>query len=78
MRATKLTVKKAAERAGVSAALVYQWCEERRLTHYRAGREGRRGKILIEESDLDAFLETLKVRPAASLPEGLRHIRPPS
>ncbi len=74
----KLTVKEAAERACVSAALVYQWCEEKRLPHYRMGQQGRRGKILIDESDLDAFLASLKVMPAASPPEGLRHIRLPA
>lgn len=58
----RLTVKQAASRAGVSAALVYQWTStERRLPHLRAGRLGARGRILIEEADLDAFLATLKV-----------------
>jgi excisionase family DNA binding protein len=74
----KLTTKQAAERIGVSAQLVYRWCDEKRLPHYRLGGEGRRGKILIEESDLDAFLASQKVMPTSSLPQGLRHIQQPS
>jgi excisionase family DNA binding protein len=75
----KLTIKQAAARAGVSPALVYQWCEERRLPHYRLGGKGKRGKILVEESDLDAFLASLKVEAGqggGGLP-GLRHINLP-
>jgi excisionase family DNA binding protein len=59
----KITIKQAAERAGVSPALVYAWCEERRLAHYRLGAKGKRGKILIEERDLDHFLEEQRVEP---------------
>jgi excisionase family DNA binding protein len=76
-RPTKLTVKRAAERAGVSTALVYRWCDERRLPHYRAGGKGRRGKILIEPSDLDSFLESLKVETPEDPDEAVyrRHLR---
>jgi excisionase family DNA binding protein len=73
-----LSVKAAADRAGVSPALIYLWCEERRLIHYRLGGNGRRGKIAIRPDDLDAFMESCKVTQAASLPEGLQHIQPPS
>jgi excisionase family DNA binding protein len=38
----KLTVKQAAARGRVSAQLIYQLCEERRLRHYRVGGEGSR------------------------------------
>lgn len=58
----RITVKQAAERAGVSPALVYQLCDERRLTHFRVGGRGRRGKILIDPEDLEAFLATCKVQ----------------
>jgi excisionase family DNA binding protein len=51
----KLTVKQAAERAGVSPSLVYGWCQEHRLRHYRFGGKGRRGKIMVEECDLDTL-----------------------
>jgi excisionase family DNA binding protein len=56
-----LTIKEAAEYLGVSVALVYQFCEERRLRHYRYGGEGRRGKIVIREDDLRAFQEQCRV-----------------
>ena len=57
----KLTPKQAGERAGVSASLIYQLCQERRLPHYRVGGRGRRGKILIDEADLAAFFEACRV-----------------
>ena len=56
-----MNVKEAAKHAGVSPALVYLWCAERRLPHMRLGARGRRGKIQIRQTDLDAFLETCKV-----------------
>jgi excisionase family DNA binding protein len=56
-----VTVKQAAERAGVSESLVYEWCQEQRLPHYRLGGEGRRGKIVIDEADLTRFLEACRV-----------------
>ena len=37
-----LTVKQAAKRAGISESLVYEWCAEGVLPHYRFGRKGRR------------------------------------
>jgi excisionase family DNA binding protein len=77
--AVKLTVKQAAGRAGVSPALVYRWCDERRLPHYRCGGRGRRGRILIDPVDLDAFLETLKITPRPPGDDGeFRHSRRPS
>lgn len=72
-----LNVREAAGRLGVSLSLIYQWCQERRLPHLRLGKAGRRGKILILESELEAFLDGLKVEagtgndPAATT---LRHI----
>ena len=73
-----MTVREAAKRAGVSPALIYQWCQEHRLPHYRLGGRGRRGKITIEPADLDAFLQTCKVTPGDRPPAELVHIRPPS
>jgi excisionase family DNA binding protein len=55
-----LTVKQAAERAGVSPGLVYEWCNCGMLPHLRLGRPGTRGGIRIEESDLAAFLASQK------------------
>ena len=60
-RIEMLEVREAAAVARSSANLVYQWCQEKRLPHYRLGGRGRRGKILIREGDLLAFLESLKV-----------------
>lgn len=57
----KLTVKEAGEYAGVSPALIYQWCQEQRLPHYRLGSEGRRGKIVIAPADLDEFMRQCRV-----------------
>ena len=57
----KLTVKQAGEQAGVSLALIYQWCQEQRLPHYRFGTEGKRGKILIDPGDLDRFMQECRV-----------------
>jgi excisionase family DNA binding protein len=61
----KVTIKQAAERTGMSTSLLYQICAERRLPHFRLGRDGKRGKILIEESDLDAFLAASRVEAGA-------------
>jgi excisionase family DNA binding protein len=72
--AAVLTVKQAATRLGVSPSLVYAWCEEHMLPHYRMGGKGKRGKILIEESALDAFLQGCKVEAGASHCPPLRHI----
>jgi len=52
----KITVKEAAKTIGVSASLIYSWCHERRLKHFRVGSKGRRGKILIDPGDLEAFM----------------------
>jgi excisionase family DNA binding protein len=71
-----LTVKAAAERAGVSVSLIYSLCAEGRLPHVRLGREGRRGTIRIRESDLSEFLEASVSQPASSvLDEALKFIR---
>lgn len=84
----RLTVKQAADRAGVSRGLIYLWVGERRLPVFRLGGKGRRGKILIEDVDLDGFLASLRVgadEPPSALsspplaatvrPPRLRHVR---
>jgi Helix-turn-helix domain len=68
-----LTVAQAAGQAGVSPGLVYLWCSERRLAHVRAGGKGRRGRILIGEADLAAFLDSCRV-PADQAPP----VKPPA
>ena len=73
----KLTPKHAAERAGVSLALIYQWCEERRLPHFRCGGLGKRGRILIDESDLAEFLKSCRVDSVTGIDDDLllKHAR---
>ena len=56
-----LTVKEAGKFAGVSPALIYQWCQEQRLVHYRFGTQGKRGKILIDPKDLEQFMRECRV-----------------
>src|SRR5437762_2678778 len=58
-----ITPQKAGETVGVSPALIYRWCQEQRLPHYRCGGEGKRGKILIDPGDLDEFMRACRVEP---------------
>lgn len=66
----KLTVAQAAVDAGVSESLVYAWCREKRLAHYRVGRDGKRGQIRIDPADLSAFVRTLRQEVHPLLAEG--------
>lgn len=75
MKADKLTPKEAADRAGCSLSLIYQLCHEGRLAHLRIGGRGRRGKIIIPVSDLDAFLETCRITEPPDEDGPLTHIR---
>ena len=52
-----MTVVEAARLIGVSKSLVYRLIEEGRLSHIRVGQRGRRGKILLREPDVEAFLK---------------------
>jgi excisionase family DNA binding protein len=74
-----LTVKEVSERLRVSASLVYSWCEDQLLPHYRMGGKAKRGKILIEEAALSAFLQSRKVegKPVDEASLGLKHITLP-
>src|SRR5205807_319826 len=56
----RLTPAECAERARSSVSLVYAWCRAGVLTHYRLGRPGKRGRIVIDEQDFEAFLATMK------------------
>lgn len=72
-----LSVKSTAERLGVSPSLVYQWCLEKRLAHLRLGKAGRRGKILIDEADVDVFVGAQRVEAGDHSPApGLVYIKP--
>ncbi len=57
----KLTVKQAAAAAQISSSLIYVWCRERLLPHYRFGGKGKRGRILIDPADLEKMLKEQKV-----------------
>ena len=57
----KMTPEEASTRGRVSVSLIYAWCKAGALPHYRLGRAGKRGKIVIDEGDFDAFLEQMKV-----------------
>ena len=81
-----LSVRQAAERAGVCPALVYSWIACGELPHFRLGARGRRGKVAIAEADLDGFLQARKregrqeTPPPAPKPRPikLRHLHLPS
>lgn len=70
------TVKQVAEKLRVSPSLIYSWCEEKILPHYRMGGKGKRGKILIEEAVLNTFLQSCRVerKPVDASSLGLKHI----
>lgn len=75
-----LTPQEAAARLRVSRNLVYRLCQERRLTHVRAGARGRRGRILIDEAALTDLVESLCVAATESVdgagdPPPLKYIR---
>ena len=50
----------AAERLEISRSLVYALIEEGRLKCLRIGRRGRRGKIVIKDEHVSAFIEEVK------------------
>jgi hypothetical protein len=57
-----LTVKQICKKFPyLSESLVYLWIEQRELPHYRLGRKGKRGRIVIDETDFLAFLASRKV-----------------
>jgi excisionase family DNA binding protein len=56
-----MTVKEFAKRAEISLSLAYALIEEGRVPCRRIGRKGRRGKIIVTEDDLKAFLDSTKV-----------------
>lgn len=56
-----LTPGEAAARMGVSRSLIYKWVAQGRLSHYRLGGEGRRGKIMVSPRDADSLMDSLRV-----------------
>ena len=67
-----LTVKQAAERLRVSAALVYALCAQGRIAHERYGLG--RGTIRISEDALRAYQELARVERPCSVLAQLKHI----
>jgi excisionase family DNA binding protein len=59
-----LTVRKAAERLGVSQALIYALCTHRQIRHERHGLG--RGKILIPDDALEEYRQRQTVEASAS------------
>jgi excisionase family DNA binding protein len=68
-----LTVKKAADQLGVSAALVYALCAARELRHVRVGL--RRGRVLIPEDAIGEYASrrTVTVRETAPPAPAFKH-----
>jgi excisionase family DNA binding protein len=70
-----LKVQQVADRLGVSVSLVYQLCADGLLTHFRLGGKEKRGRVMVEESDLAAFMEQCRREATASAPVlSLKHI----
>ncbi len=53
------SVREAARWLGVSIATIYALCSSRKLKHYRLGLK--RGKIVIDDNDLAAFRDGLRI-----------------
>jgi excisionase family DNA binding protein len=76
---TTLTVKQAAERLGVSAALMYELLSARKIAHERHGMG--RGKIVIRPESLEVYRRerTVTVQDSTHLPRPahlkLKHLR---
>lgn len=54
-------VKEFARKAEISLSLAYLLIAEGSIPHRRVGQKGKRGKIVITEDDLKAFLQSVKV-----------------
>lgn len=71
-----LTVKQVAAKCGVSPSLVYSWAETGVLPHYRAGKKVCRGRILVDEAELEAFVARMKAAPPPPAEQpALRHVK---
>jgi excisionase family DNA binding protein len=65
-----LSVRQAAERLGISTALVYALCVQRRIRHERHGLG--RGVIRIPEDALEEYRKGTTVGTAATVPTAAR------
>src|SRR4051794_11181314 len=55
------SVRQLAAKSGVSANLIYGWCNTGSLAHVRLGAVGKRGRIGILEADWEAFLASRRI-----------------
>ena len=55
-----VTPKEAAALMRICQSMVYQLTNEGRLPYLRVGGKGKRGKKLIKESDIEAFMEACR------------------
>lgn len=60
-KATYLTVKEAAKKYKISTKMILILCADGRLPHYRIGRKGKRGRIIIIEKEFDEMLKQHRV-----------------
>jgi excisionase family DNA binding protein len=67
MAGAPLSVLQAAERLNVSRFTLRRWIRERRVAHYRLGR-----RVVLAESDIDAFLNANRIDRIGAEREGLR------
>jgi hypothetical protein len=82
-----LSVAKAAEHACVCESIIRSWIADGTLPHYRLGKKGTRGKIVIAVEDLDGVLANFRVEKRKPEPvkapapkpaparSGFRHLR---
>ncbi|MEZ6142927.1 MAG: helix-turn-helix domain-containing protein [Zavarzinella sp.] len=80
------SIKDLARFLGVSMSTVYGWIARRELPHYRLGAAGRRGRIIVQQADLDLFLAQRRLeseqpqeteqRPVPREPLKHLHLRP--
>jgi excisionase family DNA binding protein len=74
-----LTVKQAADALGISLALAYNLCQQKRIRHERHGL--RRGVIRIPEDAIDEYRQsvTIEAEPAEYRPaktKTYKHLKP--
>ena len=69
-----LTPQQAAARIGTSVSLIYQLCHEGLLPHFRFGGKGKRGRLMIDENDFEAFVACSRCD-ARQIPTILKHIQ---
>ena len=78
MSEERLSVTQAIKVLGLGRLTIYKLCQERKIRHYRLGEK--RGRIMFDPKDLDAYLESCAIDVEPSVEEGvsgLKHLRVP-